>query len=40
MKEKDAKWEPAITSLSMLFDDEKTLRLGLMPTTSAASVSV
>ena len=33
VKEKDAKWEPAITSLSMLSDDEKILRLGLMPTT-------
>ena len=35
MKDKDAKWEPAITSISMLSDDEKTLRLGLMPTAGA-----
>lgn len=39
VKEKEAKWEPAITSLSMLSDEEKTQRLGFMPTTTELELS-
>ncbi len=39
VKDKEAKWEPAITSLSLLSDEEKTQRLGLMPTTTELELS-
>jgi C1A family cysteine protease len=39
VKEKEAKWEPAITNLSMLSDEEKMQRLGLMPTTTELELS-
>jgi hypothetical protein len=32
VKDRGAKWDPAITSLSMLTAEEKASRLGLLPT--------